>query len=152
MARNPLPDNVKHIRGTFRKDRSNPNQPKVEPRIPSPHPKLLSTEERFHYWRLARILSRMKVLAESDVVTLELGAIFLAAFYKAKEDLKDGKTYEVQTREGSIVIKKKPQISMMNEAFQNAMVLLSRFGLTPADRTRLKVLPDPKPKNKWGGS
>ena len=70
----------------------------------------------------------------------------LAAFYEAKEDLKDGKTYEVETREGSIVIKKRPQISMMNEAFQNVMGLLSRFGLTPARPNSAQSFAGPKPQ------
>jgi len=149
MGRHSLPDEVKVIRGTFRRDRSSSDQPTPEKNIPKPHSGFLSKNARFHYWRLARILNKMKVLSESDVVTLELASIHLANFYEANQKLEEeGKTYTVTSREGSIVHKKRPEWAIRNESYILAAGLLSKFGLTPSDRTKVKVLPEPEPSKR----
>jgi len=149
MGRNPIPVEIKKIRGTFRSNRANLEQPTSEKNIPKPQPGFLSKEARFQYFRLARILHKMKVLSESDVVTLELAAIHLANFYESNEKLeKEGKTYTVTTREGSIVHKKSPEWAIRNESYILAAGLLSKFGLTPSDRTKVKVLPEPEPSKR----
>lgn len=150
MGRNPLPDKLKVVKGTYRRDRANLEQPVPKVGIPKPQPGFLSKEARFHYCRLARILNKMKVLSESDVVTLELASIHLANFYEANQKLeKEGKTYTVVSREGGIVHKKRPEWAIRNESYVLAIGLLSKFGLTPSDRAKVKVLPDLDEENPW---
>ena len=144
------PDILKTVQGTFRKDRSKLAAPKLEPSIPEPQKGLLDREARKHYDRLAKILGDMKVLSCSDVVSLELLALSLAEYYEFKKFVKkNGATYRVVTREGSVTYRKRPEIILMGESWQRCATLLARFGLDPVNRSRTTVLPDKETENKW---
>ena len=144
------PDSLKVIQGTFRKDRSNQDAPKLEPSIPEPQKGLLDRESRKQYDRLAQLLVGMKILTAADVVSLELLALSLAEYYEFKKFIKkNGATYRIVTREGSVTYRKRPEVSLMNEAWQKCATLLPRFGLDPVNRPRTSVLPDKGRENKW---
>ncbi len=152
QGRKRKPDALKVLQGTFRKDRSNPNQPKPTHGIPKFDPKLLSKNAQKHYKRIAQILDKMKILTEADVFALEILAQALADYYDAKEKIElEGKTIDYINHRGDRVIKVNPLVSIMNESRRTVINLLSRFGLEPSARASLNIAPevDDDRENKW---
>jgi len=48
-------------------------------------------------------------------------------------------TYSSETSSGSLIWRPRPEFSMMSEASQKCLNYYARFGLTPADRTRVNT-------------
>ncbi len=153
------PTILKSIQGTLRKDRTNPDEPAPARGIPQPGDHL-SDGARDEYFRLAELLDAMKVLTKADVVTLELAAQALDEYHQAKRitDL-EGVTYtetvEIYNDDEDkvitkTIIKAHPAVSIASDAWKRASSMLARFGLDPANRSRVSVRPDAgKDKSKW---
>lgn len=154
------PTKVKQLQGTFRKDRANPDEPQPELGIPEPEDRL-SEGAREIYFRLAKLLDGMKVLTEADGPALELAAQALDEYHLAKRITdEEGITYTetieiIDDEKDKIVtktiIKAHPAVAIASDAWKRASGLLARFGLDPANRSRVGVAPDKKPAGKWGG-
>ena len=84
QGRKRKPDALKIVQGTFRKDRENKLQPKPKAGIPVPARGLLDKDEKKQFDRLCKILNDMNVLAESDVIAVEILAQSLADYYEGK--------------------------------------------------------------------
>lgn len=140
-GRHKLPKELKVIRGTYQKCRDNPNEPKPDEGIPKPMKGMLSKEERKHFDRLAKILSKMKVITLADVITLEIYAQTLDLYYNALVNVRNqGLTIEYNGKNGSTIRIKNPWLSILNEARKTVISLISRFGLDPSSRASLNII------------
>ena len=59
-------------------------------------------------------------------------------------------TYKVENREGVEVIKANPAVAMKADAWRRVMLGLGKFGLTPAERANVSIVPSKK-KNRFDG-
>ena len=135
---NRKPDHLKVLTGTMRKDRSNPNAPEIELVIPDPS-KSLPKEAKEEYKELAKILNDMRVLSEGDQGELESLAIARAQIkYLSKKLFTKPDINEFR----------KVQIAL-NDAIRTSASLSVRFGLSPADRSRVSVIQERKYNNKF---
>ena len=141
QGRNRKPDALKIVQGTFRKDRANPNQPEPKAGIPVPARGLLDKDEKKQFDRLCKILNDMNVLAESDVIAVEILAQSLADYYEVLEDYKKKPRMVSYTdRDGNPILKKSPTVNIMIDAKKVVITLLARFGLEPSARASLNIL------------
>lgn len=142
-GRHKLPTEIKKIRGTYQKCRDNPKEPKPKSEIPTPAIGVLRNDEKEQYDRLCKILHKMNVLAESDVIALEIFAKALAYYYECeKECSKQPRIISYTDRNGNTVLKKSPTVGIMLEARKTVINLLEKFGLDPSSRASLDILPD----------
>ena len=134
---NRKPDHLKVLTGTMRKDRSNPNAPEIEIVIPEPS-ESLPKEAKEEYIKLSIILNNMRVLTEADQGELENLAIARAQIKYLSEKL---------FSMSDLNEFRKIQIAI-NDAIRISAALSIRFGLSPADRSRVSIVQENK-HNKW---
>ena len=134
---NKKPDHLKVVQGTSRKDRSNPNAPDLEVKIPEPSSSL-PKEAKEEYITLSVLLSNMRVITEADQGELENLAIARAQIKHLSREL---------FKLSDIKDFRKVQIAI-NDAIRISAALSIRFGLSPADRSRVSVIHEKK-HNKW---
>lgn len=148
MARPRTPTIIKELRGTTQPCRINVNEPKLEVGG-SPPPPGSSSEFKTHWNNLTKYLSDMAVLSHVDTRALIQLCDACVIYEQAKAALasKSGLTYESTQRDGSIVHKKHPELEIMNEQDKRIQYWLGRFGLTPADRSRVSATPNSNSTN-----
>ena len=145
MAGRPRkPTVLKLVTGTAQPCRINAKEPKPQRARPSP-PEHISAKARTAWGYVSSLLDRMGVLTESDGLALEglceAYADMLAA-RQALEDRGEGLTYETTTKIGGRMIRSFPEVAMAAEADRRLAYWLGRFGLTPADRSRVSANAD----------
>lgn len=129
------------MQGTFRADRENKLQPKPKAGIPTSARGLLNSKEKKQFDRLCKILNDMNVLAESDVIAVEILAQSLADYYEVLEDYKKKpRMVSYKDRDGNPILKKSPTVNIMIDAKKLVITLLARFGLEPSARASLNIL------------
>jgi P27 family predicted phage terminase small subunit len=140
-----VPSHVKALRGTLRADRLNLREP--QPKAGTPRPsRTLPPDVRREYDRLARRLAPMRVLSAADGLALELGALALAECWRLDGVLRgQGATYETTTPQGSTLVRQRPEVVLLADAWRRAASMLREFGLTPSSRGKVEVVPDPAP-------
>lgn len=121
MGRNRLPTNVHEMRGSYKK---NPNRrPKDEPAAedsgPIGDPPGYFDEGQTRCWNEIVRKCHDGVLTEADSIAVEMAAVLLAQFRDDPVDFKAAKIVRLDS-------------------------LLARFGMTPSDRTKVKVPTKPK--------
>src|SRR6266851_4172530 len=115
-----LPSSVKEFRGTARKDRTNPREPRPPVGIPQPR-RGLSVSARGWYRRLAPILRDMGVLTLADGPALELLSETLAEQTQARRVLaRDGQTYKCTTTSGAVMWRTRPEQAIAADAGRRA--------------------------------
>jgi P27 family predicted phage terminase small subunit len=144
MAGRPRkPDHLKIIEGD-REDRINRDAPlpeltSLEPPVP------LSDRAMEHWNKLAPEMRDKGILSDWDLPALAQACDCLALYWEFRELLAadrrspDGPYVTEGSRGGAI---KSPYWQMMRDAQAMSMQLLSRFGMTPADRAKLSVKGD----------
>lgn len=137
MSRPRKPSALKLIAGTDRADRRNGNEP--EPLLlndlePPPH----LSERSAAVWReLAPTLRRNQVLTEMDALALELLCDSVADYRQARLE-RDGSLTTVSAK-GSQML---DQLLVAQQACaKRCEVLMSKFGMDPASRSRVMVNP-----------
>lgn len=153
MARPRLPSYLKVVRGTSRKHRENLAEPKPARERPSP-PSHLSDRGKAAWAEAVLLTDRMGVLTEADSFALEGMAETLAGLRTAHASLalpltmtdEDGTVTTVA--EGGEryywsgpLRRQRPEISDIAELERRLAMWLSRFGLSPADRSRVSAAP-----------
>ena len=94
----------------------------------------------------------MKTLAQRRVLHAGMGGILQVAvnFYdewqRCRAACKESTVYETRSREGTIIWKSKPEVSIGNQARKGLMACLQDLGLTPAPCQR------PRRKKRAGSS
>lgn len=148
------PTHLKVVRGTTRKDRSNPDEPKAPPAPATitPPPWLdLSPLAKKAWADLVPMLLEMGVLAKVDATALALLCDALAFYVTAKKVVaREGATYEsiedVDVGEDDDkrpatkrMIRAHPAVAAAGENARFAKAMLSEFGLTPAARSKVST-------------
>jgi hypothetical protein len=144
-----LPSRVKELRGTSRPDRQ---RREPQPTAGSPQPsRVLPDDVRREYDRLGAVSGPCALLTLADGLALELGALALAECWRLDAVLREkGVTYETTTPQGSTLVRQRPEVVLRVDALRRASAMLQQFGLTPASRGRVEVVPDSGP-SKWDG-
>jgi len=145
------PTLAKVIQGTFRKDRANPAEPRLRPwRIPRNLPKGKGYPEAWREaWRaLAPLVNALGVVARSDLLAFE-GLVCAVALHRSAEAslFAGGNTstvYARKDRAGNPYLAKRPEVGMLAQTDRLIATYLARFGMSPADRSRVAALTAPR--------
>jgi P27 family predicted phage terminase small subunit len=130
----------KKLRGTIRKDRMLKPTALDRLRTAPPAPAHLSERARVEWKALARVCVELGVLTSADLRALELLCECLATEHELRETLKA----EGLTIAGAGNNKKTHPASRLLESTRNqAMRLLTEFGLTPKGRVGVDMKPPP---------
>ena len=150
-GRKRLPTNLHVIKGTYREDRANPNEPEPEINIPEP-PEHLSGEALIEWNRMSVELERLGLLTEIDRTELAMYCQCWSRVVKYEkiiaEKCEAGEFGELfKTTKGNIMIS--PAMSVLNRSMDQCHKFLTEFGMTPASRTRVSAKKAKKKNDPW---
>lgn len=137
----PHPTVLKFNKGTLRKSRENPDEPKApatEPRRPA-----WLGEYGLEFFRdQVEHLRSLGLLAGCDEVTLWMASSAYQEFREADAVLQvEGQTMTIETKTGEYC-QQRPEVAIRKHARSEVARLMGLFGLNPSDRTRVKANPD----------
>ena len=134
-GRKPKPTALKVLTGTYRRDRTNGDEPK--PKVGIPRMPADLDERARKVWRYyAQLLSRLRVLTLADRETLACFCVAAGRRMQAEEEIK---------KEGPIIKApsgypiQNPWLAITNKAMEQLLKWGTELGLSPASRTRVKV-------------
>ncbi len=135
-GRRPLPTAVKRVSGTLRRDRANLLEPRPPLDVPA-CPTFLNAIGRAKWRELSEVLTEMRVMTKADASALAQ-VCDAWAFYRRNRAIIDrrGATFTVRTESGSVV-RPRPEVAMMQDAWRRYWTGLADFGLTPAGRPKV---------------
>lgn len=138
------PTKLKLVQGTARPDRIDPNE--VEPEVECPScPSHLEGEARAEWERIAPELTRLGVIARIDRSALAAYCLTWATTVEMEQDIAENGRTQTSEKGWS---QQRPEVSMLNAAYQTMHRYLTEFGLTPASRTRVRTMLPKKAKAK----
>lgn len=139
-----VPDDIKVVRGTFRKDRARPDG---EVKAASTKPPVTISKEARKFWReLQPGVAYM--ISDRDRQALALTCEALAQHQAAAAIIAaQGSTYEAVTEAGAILVRERPEVRIAADAWRRALRGLAEFGLTPASRCRVPQPLQPRKPN-----
>ncbi len=140
MPRQPVPTNLKILRGNPGKRAINKNEPQ-----PSADgvkcPSWLSRDAKAEWRRVAPELKRLGLLTVVDVSAL---AMYCESYSQWREAVRiierEGQTY---SHDG--LIRTHPACHVANNAARTANLFAGQFGMTPSARTKLSIEPPQQP-------
>lgn len=120
---------------TYRKDRHDERlEVQGRPNLPA----FQSTEETFEW--LVKHLDDLGVVAEVDALALQMLADSWEDYVAARAVIKrNGPTYTTTTAQGDEMHRPRPELAMMQEAWNRIKKMLPEFGLTAAARAKLSA-------------
>jgi len=145
------PTQLKILQGTYQKCRANPNEPKPKVAIPKA-PSGINRKVRAKFKEIADMAYKMGILSEFDADAIHMCATALVEYYQATAVLLDrGPDIEFQDKDGNPQLMRRSELAWADGAYRRASSMLARFGLSPADRSRVDVINPVKPKgtSKW---
>lgn len=132
---NRKPTPLKLLQGTTRADRSNLNELQPEVVVPLP-PHHLSKFARAEWDRMSPLLFNAGLISEEDRSAFAMYCQHYGRHVKAEYMIrKHGETEK--TSNGNLI--QSPWVGISNTSAQLASKLLSAFGMTPADRSKVSV-------------
>lgn len=136
----PTPSALLRLRGSWRGEYVNRNEPEPEMGIPEA-PEWLDDYAKEIWAELVPQLDAMGVLATIDRYALTLLCDNWSQWRIAREFVrKHGETYPVKDESGRLkYLKKFPQVSIADTCAKTLKGLMQEFGLTPSARTRIEV-------------
>lgn len=144
-GRKPKPTQLKELEGNPGKRRLNASEP--HPPVPDvvPYaPKFLNADARGEWNRMVNILLGLRLYTEVDHAALAMYCQAWGRWVEAENKLK--KTGMVLTSSETGVVYQNPYLSIANKAWSEMRQMLSEFGLSPAQRSRLHTpTPDSEP-------
>lgn len=146
-GRRPLPTQIKKLKGTAQKCRTNPHEPKLAVSCPEP-PEFLGEIGRTEWAHKAPLLAKMGVLTEADNTALAAYCVQYERFVRAEKDLSNGIYVDVTTN-GNVV--QRALVGVSNRAAELMHKFLVEFGMTPSSRTRVSAFLPDKGSNEWEG-
>lgn len=125
------PTQLKVLAGTSRADRSNPREPGLTAAPLPPPPRGISRDERASWLDLAALIDPMRVATAADVVAFRGMVEDHATLRALRRALKSG-----------VVTKGRVHPAVSSVAVYRKLMFahLARWGLTPADRSRVSTL------------
>jgi P27 family predicted phage terminase small subunit len=140
MARPRKPTHLKLVTGTDRPDRRPAIEPKPRRARPGA-PAHLSASAKAGWRAFSVILDRMGVLTEADGPALEGLCEAYADVRRARASLAaaDGLYYETINKAGGLMLRTRPEVAIISDADRRLAMWFAKFGLTPADRSRVSA-------------
>lgn len=143
-GRFPEPTKLKLLKGT-RSSRINKNEPQpksVSAAIPPGWAKFMSGTAKRYWGRYAPALSELGVLTEVDLPAFRILCELYSVFVRLTNILnKKGLTYEAKAKSGGVLIRSRPELTMLNEVETRYLQYAAQFGITPATRGRISLAP-----------
>lgn len=140
MARNRQPTVLKVLKGTLDKRWAPPHEPKSTFAIPA-KPKGLPAEEAAAWDRFAEAVGRMRTCTAQDFAAFsELVGTYCECQQLRRFIRKNGHTYETVNVKGERMVRWYPEAQLLNQVSKRLRDYLSRFGLSPSDRSRVTDL------------
>jgi len=133
---------MKLLQGTAQPCRLNPNEPETEPVKEMKAPSYLNGVAKKAFVELVKLVGAdgMNVLADTDKTAMAMLCDQYSIYREARKDVRSlGLTYESIGRAG-IQIKARPEVAIMNAAWDRVAKMLVEFGCTPAARSRVDEL------------
>lgn len=138
-GRRPDPTAPKLVKGNPGKRAINKKEPKLK-RLISPCPEHLDASGQVAWGRLTVLLDSMGVLTEADTFALERLCDCYTDILESRELIRrDGRTYTTES-DGGTLIKTNPAVNQLRAAASQFKSYLVEFGLTPAARSKVKVI------------
>lgn len=145
MARKPLPTALKLVKGTLRKDRSNPHEPRVAEPLSHEPPEHLSELQK-EVWRYILAHSPNGLLKSLDWAVLEIWVVAYTTYRDAQAAVaRRGQV--VKTPNDFPVVN--PYLSNMNKQAAIMLKAASELGFTPASRSRIVIGQDSVDDDPW---
>lgn len=142
---NRKPVEYREAAGTARRDQDATNPPVLKAGIPLPPPDF--DEEHIRQWfYLADLIGLMNIATEKDAASLKDFVCIHVAKDRLRRDM-DRLGWPVTYETEGGVIKMYPQWSAIGELEKRALAYYARYGMTPADRTRVSQIGSPKRRN-----
>ncbi len=136
----PTPTTILKMRGSWRAG-LNPDEPRPQPGAPT-MPGKMRTEAKLAWKRIVPRLQAMGVLTKVDGETLARYCTLAARYWEAERFLEThGQTYPMRDGDTVTGFRRFPQVSIANELAATLARIEASFGMTPADRTRLRTQP-----------
>ena len=131
----------KEIAGTIRPDRENPHPPNFTPSTVE-CPMGLSAPARAIWETVAPELAEHGVLKKVQEHQLVMYCNAVATAQKAQKVLdRQGTTYKTKTQMGSTMVRKRPELEIVDKMMGHARQFAMQFGLTPASEGRISAAP-----------
>lgn len=136
-GRTPLPDALKHAQGTLKKSRVNHAQARFDvPKIDLKPPMTLNTYGKRLWKEMLPKLIETGLFSDGDYQAFELLCMAYGDLIQARKDLKQSGTVVI-TEQGTVY--QHPNVGIANQAWNRVKLMLGQFGLTPAERSRVKA-------------
>jgi len=145
MGRKKIPSKLKLLKGSYRKERENPDEPVYKIEIPK-HPKHLSKIARKEWKIMSKILFDQGLLTNIDKACLAAYCQSYGRWVEAELELKDS-TLTIKTIHGNVI--QNPLIGIANTALKLMVQCLSEFGMTPASRSKVSAKKGKKKEDPW---
>lgn len=146
-GRPKTPSALNDLRGNPGKRARNTEEPRPAPASSLEAPGWLDREARDVWNELAPELARINLLSVIDVSVLAGGCRWWAIYRKADRALRRGLVATTKANGSQPV----PHLKIAATAFDKAMDIFARFGITPSERAKLQV-PQPKGVGENAGS
>lgn len=135
------PTALKLLRGTTRKDRLNPREPKPRPLALTAHAPAwlgLSPIGSQAWHTIAPLLRGMGVATNADPLAIGLLCDVLAEYVTARNTVREeGATYDCTTEKGGTMTRAHPAVGIASDAWRRARLMLNDYGLTAAARAKV---------------
>ena len=153
---NRKPSRLKELAGTQRADRINPAEPTLPAvMIPAP-PADLSDDERVAWGELAVLVDPMRIATASDLAAFRVmveDVAVRASLLRSYRDDGSRPVYVEDTKAGA-QLRLRPEVPQLTAYSKLVLLHFARWGLDPADRSRVAALADgnekPNPLAKFG--
>lgn len=136
-GRPTIPDEIKKRRGTLKKNRVN-NDPVNTTMIHEiPEPPETFDHVATEVWNtICSEMIKLNILHTLDIYMLQILCVEMSTYWKCQRDIiKEG--FTVDTGTGSTKVN--PKVTIASQSLNNVQKIASKFGLTPSDRSRLKL-------------
>jgi P27 family predicted phage terminase small subunit len=133
----PKPTALKKLQGNPGKRALNQREPQPPAGHRTPNAPEWLTDAAKEIWiKNARSFWQLKLLTELDVMAFGAFCEWMALFLKAKKNVNAGMDVQVT---GNGYRQQDPWVMIMNTSWTHAMRIMGHFGMTPSDRSRLKI-------------
>ena len=137
MSRPRKPTNLKLVNGTARAGRENGSEPEPQLLSDLTPPAHLSERSAAVWGELAPMLRRIQVLTEADVVAFEMLCDAVADYRFARATR--GDSFVAHSHKGSQMLDQ--WLVAQQSCAKRAEVLMGRFGMDPASRSKVMINP-----------
>jgi phage terminase small subunit len=144
QGRRRVPTEIKRRNGTLNATRDNPREPKLPIIEIPPAPKGLGDFERDAWNELREVINPLRTTANTDLIAFELLVDALALARRCSAVIRtEGTTMTEMGASKQLKVRTRPEVNVLLNAQKVVWYGLSRFGCSPADRSRVSSMPEP---------